>query len=98
MMEERMEPTKYSAEWIRNQVTEKQATQLNLRCCSMCNTQLYYSFVPTQIISYTVTYNSNCECVRYYTPPRPASFEEIASNLAMQSSDKIRDDIMAGLV
>jgi hypothetical protein len=94
LMEERMEPTKYSAEWIRDQVTEKKATRLNLRCCSLCNTELYYSFEPADV----VTFSSSCECVNYYSPPRSSSFEEIARNLAMQSSDKIRDDIMSRLV
>jgi hypothetical protein len=93
-MEERVETTKYSAEWVREQVIEKKATRLNLRCCSLCNTQLYYSFEPAGV----VTFSNACECVRYYEPPRPSSFEEVASNLAMQSSDEIRDNIMTGLV
>lgn len=94
LMEERVETTKYSAEWVREQVIEKKATRLNLRCCSLCNTQLYYSFEPAGV----VTFSNACECVRYYEPPRPSSFEEVASNLAMQSSDEIRDNIMTGLV
>jgi hypothetical protein len=87
---------KYSAEWIREQVRERASTRLDLRSCSICGTPLYYEFEPPGGED-RVVYHSSCGCTTYYTPPHPSSYEDIARTLAMQSSDAIRDSIVARL-
>jgi hypothetical protein len=80
----------YSAEWIKEQLAGKD--WLPLRQCSLCS----------QTIGYIVEngrpyFSSACGCSSFDGGPRPSDWQDIADTLAMQSSDEIRDRIMATL-
>lgn len=81
---------KYSADWIRQQAQEKDASWLVNHDCSLCGTDVGYI-----INGDAVYYRSGCGCS--WSPDRPSSFQDIAAWLAMQSSDEIRDRIMSKL-
>lgn len=81
---------KYSAAWVREQTNEKGATWLVNHDCSLCGVDVGYIINGDE-----VSFRSGCGCS--WSPDRPSSFEDIADWLAMQSSDEIRDRIMAKL-
>ncbi len=82
---------KYSADWIRQQATEKKASWLPNHACGLCGVDVGYL-----IYDQDVFYRSGCGCS--WSSDRPSDFGEIANWLAMQSSDDIRDKIMAKLL
>jgi hypothetical protein len=89
---------KYSADWIREAVKAKGATYLENHDCSLCGVSVGYNFLPQDAVAALgceVTFRSACGCS--WSPDRPASYEDIADWLAMQSKDEIRDRIMEGL-
>ena len=82
---------KYDAEWVRDQARSKGAIWLDHHRCSLCRVMVGYVIHDDE-----VEFHSNCGCTDW-TPRRPSSFQDIANWLAIQSSDEIRDRIMAGL-
>lgn len=85
------EPAKYSAEWVKAKVDSMGARWLTNHDCSLCGVAVGHVFYDDD----AVFYRSACGCSS--SPDRPSSYAEIAESLAMQSSDKIRDSMMAGL-
>lgn len=81
---------KYSAEWVKQQAQEKGASWLVNHDCSLCGVDVGYVINDDD-----VSYRSGCGCS--WSPDRQSSFQDIADWLAMQSSDDIRDKIMARL-
>lgn len=82
---------KYSADWVREQVTEKKATTLDHHSCGLCGYMTNYAFQPGG----NVYFDPGCDCT--WGGHLPSSFEAVADWLAMQSSDETRDRIMSGL-
>lgn len=82
---------RYTAEWVEARVTEAGATWLDNHDCSICKAVVGYQFSPDG----EVWFAGGCNCS--WSPPRPSSFQDVANWLRMQSSDEIRDRLMAGL-
>jgi len=79
---------KYSAAWVAQQAAGK--SWLDHHDCGVCGAMVGYLINDGR-----VAFCPGCNCS--WSPPEPSSFEAIADWLAMQSSDEIRDRIMAGL-
>jgi len=86
-----VEPIKYSAEWIKQQVDEKGATELLHHDCGFCGYWVRYLFYQDGGVEFA----SACNCS--WSPPRVSFYEDIANWLAMQRNDEVRDRIMARL-
>jgi hypothetical protein len=82
-------PAKYSADWLKAELAGRK--RLPLRRCSICGLSLDYVTDRTG----NVAFDSNCDCVSYYTPLRQSSWDEVAETLAMQRNDTIRDNLVA---
>lgn len=84
---------KYDADWVREQVLAADAYRLDARACSICGSMVGYDFMFGE----DVRFDGNCDCVSYWTEPRPSSYEAISDWLFMQRTDADRDRIMAGM-
>lgn len=82
---------KYSEAWVRFEVEQRGASQLDHHRCSMCDYMTRYLFRCG-----LVHFDAGCDCSQS-SSIRDSSYEAIADWLAMQSSDEIRDDIWKGL-
>lgn len=71
-----------TADQVRDAVRERSITSWMLRRCSMCGTGLNYLFADNG-----VTYDSNCDCVSYWTPPGKRDFESLAQTFNMQTPE-----------
>jgi hypothetical protein len=87
------EAAKYSEEWLRNHVAENGYNRLTTHPCSLCGVNVGWLF-GEEAEPHEVVHQSACGCV--ITPHRPTSFTEIAEAFAMQSSDEIRERMLAG--
>lgn len=85
---------KYSAEWVRDQVRSANAYKLDHHECSLCGVMVRYGFNPPGTEP-EVYFRSMCGCS--YSPDRPATWDDVADWLNMQSSDEIRERIWHGL-
>jgi hypothetical protein len=81
---------KYGAEWIKQQVGDRD--WLPLRRCSLCNQTIGYIIEHGQLY-----FVSACGCSSAGSP-QPRTFDAIEETLAMQSSDEIRDRMMATML
>ena len=81
--------TKYSAQWLANEITRNNYKALGHHNCGFCGYMTAYEFEV-----YGVYFDPGCDCTR--GERRASSCKEIAEWLAMQSSDEIRDSILQG--
>jgi hypothetical protein len=89
MTSERTMTEKYSAEWFKSQLTDQRF--LPHHDCALCGVWVGYVVNGDE-----VWFRSSCGCS--WAPERPSSFHEIAEWLAMQSSDEIRDGMVAQML
>lgn len=83
---------KYSAEWLEQTILERGANWLDHHRCGVCSSMVGYKLDRRHK---QVFFKSACSCS--WSPDRPSSLDDIASWLAMQRSDEVRDKIMEGL-
>lgn len=67
---------------VRATVEKQNIKRWTLRTCSMCNAPLQYLFGND-----AVAYDSNCDCVSYWTPRQPRSYAEVADCFNMQTPE-----------
>jgi 7,8-dihydro-6-hydroxymethylpterin-pyrophosphokinase len=82
-------PDKYSLEWVREQLRDK--SWMPLRRCSLCYKTIGYTQQEGQLY-----FNSACGCSDHFEP-EPRSWNSVVETLEMQSSDEMRDRIIATL-
>lgn len=80
--------TQYSAEEIKSHT---KVTSWPLRDCSLCGTWLRYEFNGND-----VSFDSNCNCVSYWNPPSPRSWQDVADTVNMQN-DEVQKRMLAEL-
>lgn len=82
--------SKYTAEAVKEAAFAANAVWLNHHACGACGTMVGYLLRDEEVY-----FQSGCGCS--WSPPRPSSWADIASWLAMQSDDAQRDQILSGL-
>lgn len=86
-------PVKYSTAWVEQQVREADAVWLPHHDCALCGVEVGFSFHgPDRVL-----FETDCDCTSYRSPPRIASYGEVAHWLSLQRDDAVRDGIMLGL-
>lgn len=78
---------------VEKAVREMKITRWTRRRCSLCNAALRYYFE-----TYGVFFDSNCNCVTYFTSPREGSFQDIADAMNMQPTDAARQELWNSFV
>ncbi len=80
--------SQYTAEQIK---TLTKVESWVLRTCSMCDAPLVYIFDGDR-----VGFDSNCDCVSYWTPVQERSWQDVADTINRQTDD-VQAKILAEL-